>query len=142
MGQKKENTDQIFRLAWAELSTMRLLDILPSRWEGARLATAATTVYDINGEELYLRFPFSSRATSECAQGDAGYADIASNPALGEALLAFGQDAAWNEEEVREQAFAAAREHCDLGDWCFFAASFAALSLSLCENFSIGRNPS
>ena len=125
----KDHDDiQVSQLAWAELSTMRLLDVLPSRWEGARLAARATPVYDVNGEELYLRFPFTSGAAGDCEPADAGYADVASNPALGEALLAVSQDATWNEDEVREQALAAARERLEERDVWDLEMRFVAYS--------------
>lgn len=86
-------------LAWAELNLLNAAHVLPPAFEGAQIGLA-TPIYDLNGEELFLRFPLS--------QGKAGVgaADIATHPALGAVLLA-ASTGAWNERALLSQARAA-----------------------------------
>src|SRR5947199_84994 len=64
------------KIAGAELSRLRSLGVLPEAFEGLRVASKGTPIYDLNGEELFRRIPLSrQRQTSEA------FVDIATHPA-------------------------------------------------------------
>lgn len=96
--------DQVKHLAGLELNALRAARVLPAEvFEGARVRTAGTEVYDLNGELLFHRVPVTR------GQARVGYADVAAHPALGAPLLAATQGLDWNEDAIRKQAARAAR---------------------------------
>lgn len=107
----KDTNPRVHQLAWFELNLMRFVDLLPDCFERACISPLTTPVFDVNGEELFHRVPFAGPS------GDCGYADISTNPAMGEPLLAFTQEAVWDEEEIQEAAFAAAKERFEGELW-------------------------
>ena len=86
--------------AWGELNVLNLARTLPPGLDGAQIG-AATPIYDLSGDELYLRFPLRKGSAG------AGAADVATHPALGAVLLAVSQSP-WNERELLAQARKAA----------------------------------
>lgn len=88
-------------LAWAELNLLNVAHALPQAVDGARFG-AATPIYDLNGEELYLRFPLLRGNQAF------GYADTASNSAFGAVLLGASPGASWNERAILKEAQEAA----------------------------------
>src|SRR5688572_6390315 len=88
-------------LAWAELNLLNAAHALPTALDGARFGPA-TPIYDLNGEELYLRFPLLK------GNQGLGYADTASNSAFGAVLLAASAGGAWNERAILKEAQEAA----------------------------------
>jgi hypothetical protein len=97
------SSDQIKRVAGLELNALRFADVLPVTFEGARVRSAGTPIYDVNGELLFHRVPIAR------ARGRIGYADLAVNPVLGGPLLAVSQGMDWNEPAIRKAGAAAAR---------------------------------
>jgi len=88
---------EIHRLASVELNLLNYSRSLPPTvLENARL-NAGTSVYDPNGEVLFVRFPFLQNGISS------GYADIAAHTALGTPLLAVAPAAIWNEQKGRAE---------------------------------------
>lgn len=94
---------QIRRIAGLELNALNYARILPDAFEGGRIRSMGTPVYDINGTLLFRRFPVRRGKSS------AGYADVTANESLGEPLLAAATGVDWNEREIREEAIAAAQ---------------------------------
>jgi peptidase C39-like protein len=89
-------------LAWAELNLLNVAHALPTALDGARFG-AATPIYDLNGQELYVRFPLLRGNQA------LGYADTATSPAFGALLLAAAPGATWNERAILKEAQEAAR---------------------------------
>ncbi len=89
--------------AWAELSVLNYAGALPSEFDESEIG-GATPVYDLNGEELYVRFPLRR------GREPVGYADVATHPAFGAVLLA-ASTGAWNERAILEAARKGARRH-------------------------------
>lgn len=97
--------DDVRRLAGFELNALRLTGALPDRpFEGARIAAAATDVYDIHGQLLYKRFVITRGSARVAA------ADIAVHEELGGPLLAVSAGFDWDEKAMRAAAQAAARK--------------------------------
>ena len=96
--------NQIKRIAGLELNALNFAEAMPDALEGGRLRSAGTPVYDINGSVLFHRIPIAR------SRGRAGYADVGSNAALGEPLLATTIGAEWNERKVLKEATAAAKK--------------------------------
>ncbi len=95
----------IRRVAGLELNALRAADTLPeSVFEGARVATAGTRIYDLNGELIFYRIPLVRKGER------VAYADIAANEALGAPLLAVSYGLDWDEKAILEKATAAARK--------------------------------
>jgi len=109
---------QTQELAFLELSALRLADVLPQSFERARIARAGTVIFDLTGVPLFRRLPLAK------GRGKVGYADIAVNPVMGEALLGVTSGVNWNQAELREAAQAAARRH----RWRFDTIRFVAYS--------------
>ena len=93
---------QIKRIVGLELNAFNLAPVMPELLEGARIRSAGTPIFDINGDLLFHRVPIrrGRRAT--------GYADIGANEALGEPLLAVSSGVAWNSRKILTEAVAAA----------------------------------
>src|ERR687897_765616 len=86
---------------WAELNVLNLVGVLPEL-EGARVARAGTTVYDLSGEPLFLRVRLEG--------GDAeAFADTAIDPRVGAPLLAVSY-AEWNPDDLLEEGAEVLRE--------------------------------
>lgn len=94
------------KLAGAELNLLRFLGVLPEAFEGLRVASPGTAVYDLNGEELFRRIPLGRQR-----QPSEAFVDLAAHPSLGGPLVAVSQGMAWNEEELLAAAQAAAKKH-------------------------------
>lgn len=93
------------RLAGLELNALRMTGALPERpFEGARIAAAATEVYDVNGQLLYERFVITKGRARVAA------ADVAVHEELGGPLLAVSAGFEWDEEKMHAAAQAAARK--------------------------------
>jgi hypothetical protein len=86
---------------WGELGLMNVARLLPPAFEGSRIG-AATPVFDLNGEELFVRVPLRKGGAV------VGYADVATHPGLGAVLLAVSQGLPWNERALLAQARKAA----------------------------------
>jgi hypothetical protein len=89
-------------LAWVELNLLNVAHALPTALDGARFGPA-TPIYDLNGTELYLRFPLLKGNQA------IGYADTATGPTFGGVLLAAAPGASWNERGILKEAQEAAR---------------------------------
>jgi Peptidase_C39 like family len=89
-------------LAWVELNLLNIANALPRAIDGVRFGTA-TPIYDLNGTELYVRFPLLRGNQA------VGYADTATHPAFGAVLLAAAPGTPWNETAILKEARAAAR---------------------------------
>jgi Peptidase_C39 like family len=85
--------------AWFELNLLNAAGVLPPTFEGGRIGPA-TRVYDLNGEELFLRFPVRKERPG------VGHADVGTNPALGAVLVA-AAGGEWNERAILNEARAA-----------------------------------
>jgi Peptidase_C39 like family len=85
--------------AWFELNLLNAAGVLPPTFEGGRIGPA-TRVYDLNGEELFLRFPVRKERSG------VGHADVGTNPALGAVLVA-AAGGEWNERAILNEARAA-----------------------------------
>jgi peptidase C39-like protein len=86
---------------WVELNVLNLVGALPEL-EGARVARAGTTVYDLTGEPLFLRVRLEG--------GDAdAFADTAVDPRMGAPLLAvsYGE---WDPDDLLDEAAEILRE--------------------------------
>lgn len=92
------------RLAGLELNALLYSKILPARlFQGARIRSSGTPVYDINGERLFYRIPVMK------GRIPVAYVDIAANPILGSPLLAVHHGLDWNRKRLLNQAVAIAR---------------------------------
>jgi peptidase C39-like protein len=80
---------------WAELNLLNLVGALP-RLEGTRVARVGTTVYDLNGEPLFLR------ARLEGGDSEA-FVDTAIDPRLGAPLLAVSYSE-WDPDDLLSEA--------------------------------------
>jgi hypothetical protein len=97
--------EDVRRLAGLELNALRLTGALPERpFEGARIAAAATDVYDVDGQLLYQRFVITK------GQARVAAADVAVHEALGGPLLAVSAWFDWDEKAMLVAAQAAARK--------------------------------
>ncbi len=111
--------------AWAELGHLRAIGVLGEAYEGARIGLeAATPVYDLNGELLFLRTPVQKGRALR------GYADMAMHHAFGEPLLALSSGVGWDEKGLLAEGRGIAR---DLGieadDVRFVAYSYPKVAL-------------
>jgi hypothetical protein len=118
------------RLAWIELSHLQAIGALPAALASTLVAADdATLVFDVDGEELFRRMPLRTRRAM------AGYADIATHPAVGEPLIAMAEGAGWNEDELRAAGRRAAHalgvSDADELEVRFVAYSFPKLALQL-----------
>lgn len=113
------------RIAGLEVNALRFLEALPAgEYEGARIASRGTPVYDLNGELLFYRFPVTKRGARPA------YADVAAHPALGAPFLAVASGLEWNEKALIAQAVKAARrvKHDEIR---FVAYSFPKVGVQL-----------
>lgn len=97
-------SEQVTRIAGLELNALHFTGVFPDVLERARITSAGTPVFDINGTLLFYRVPIVRGRRS------IGYTDISANEALGEPLLAASTGIAWNEREILKEAEAAARK--------------------------------
>ena len=86
---------------WAELNLLNLVGALPEL-EGARLARAGTTVYDLNGEPLFLRVRLEGSDPE-------AFVDAAIDSRLGAPLLAVSY-AEWDPDDLLDEAAEILRE--------------------------------
>jgi hypothetical protein len=93
------------RIAGAELNLLRFLGVLPEAFEGLRIGSPGTPIFDLNGEELFRRIPLSKLRRESSA-----FADVAVHPALGGPLLAVSQGFVWDEKALLDAALRAAKE--------------------------------
>lgn len=99
------NRSMIKRLAGLELNGLLYTGVLSRDWfEGARIASAGTPIYDINGEVLFHRVPVKK------GQRAIASADIAVNPVLKSPILSISQGLAWNDRAILKEATDAARK--------------------------------
>ncbi len=92
------------RIAGLELNCLLYGKVLPMKlFEGARVTSAGTPIYDSNGEVLFYRVPIAKGRTK------IAYADIAADSALGSPLLAVTYGL-WDMRGYINQAIAAARK--------------------------------
>lgn len=95
----------IKRIAGLELNALLYSKILPADpFQGARIRTSGTPIYDVNGQRLFHRIPIRKGSVS------VAYADIAAHYGLGFPLLAVHQGLEWNEKRLLNQATASARK--------------------------------
>jgi len=123
--------DQIMRIAGLELNALRFAGVLPETFEGARIKSAGTTIFDLNGTRLFHRVPIFRGSDGT------GYADIGVDEALGEPLLAASTGAAWDEKAIREEAQAAARKGrrgLKFDEVRFVAYSFPKIALQFLQD--------
>src|SRR5215467_10180782 len=100
------------------------MGVLPAAFDGGRIGKG-TSVYDVNGEELYARFPIVHGKES------LGWVDVASHPIFGAAVLGGAAGAEWNPEAMIDAASRAARK-ARLKKWSstrFVAYSFPKLAV-------------
>jgi len=93
------------RLAGLELNELLYTTILPlDLFQGARITSSGTPIYDINGEVLFYRVPVRK------GRRLIAYADIAINSNLGVPILSvnFGLD--WNNRTILKEATTVARK--------------------------------
>jgi len=96
----------IKRLAGLELNELLFAKILPSKiYNGTRVTSSGTPIYDINGEVLFHRVPISK------GKKIIAFADIATNPNFGAPLLAVNPGLAWDEKDLLSQATAVVEEN-------------------------------
>jgi Peptidase_C39 like family len=98
------SADRVKRIAGLELNALRRLELLGPEFEGARIRSAGTPIFDLNGELLFHRVPVSRGASR------IGYADLAVNPALGGPLLAVSHGLDWNQRQLRAAGIEAAKK--------------------------------
>lgn len=92
------------RLAGLELNGLLYTGVLPlDLFDGARVTSAGTPVYDINGEVLFHRVPVKK------GQRPIASADIAVNPTLRAPILSVSHGLKWNDRAISKEATAAAR---------------------------------
>jgi hypothetical protein len=96
--------EQIIRIGGLELNTFNLVPVMPKLLEGARVRSAGTPIFDINGEVLFHRLPIRRGRLAT------GYADIGVNEVLGEPLLAVSSGMDWNPKNILAEAKTAARK--------------------------------
>ena len=86
------------RLAGLELNDLLLSKNLPADlFDDTKVSSAGTLVYDTNGSLLLRRVPLKR------GRQQAGYTDIAVNPALGYPFLSASSGQPWNEKALVEQ---------------------------------------
>jgi hypothetical protein len=95
---------QIQRIAGLELNLLSACGVLDARFEKAAVAEKGTPVYDINGTILFYRMPLTK------GKRGVGFADIASEEALGEPLIAATAGAGWNEDALLKKAASEAKK--------------------------------
>ena len=96
--------ETIKEIAGLELNAFNFSKIMPDAFEGGRIRSSGTAIYDINGTVLFRRLPIKRGRNS------IGYVDVAANEALGEPLLATSTGVEWNERAIRKEALAAAKK--------------------------------
>jgi len=95
---------KVKRLAGLELNALLYSKILPAPlFQGARIRSSGTPVYDISGEKLFYRIPVMKGRTP------VAHADVAANPVLGSPLLAVHHGLDWNRRHLLNQAVAIAK---------------------------------
>ncbi|HUL65214.1 MAG TPA: C39 family peptidase [Burkholderiaceae bacterium] len=100
------------------------MGVLPAAFEGGRLGKG-TSIHDVNGEELYARFPVVHGKESF------GWVDVASHPVFGAPVLGGAAGAEWNPDALIAAAGRAARK-TGLRKWSstrFVAYSFPKLAV-------------
>lgn len=116
-------------ISWIELSYLALAGALPERFERAGIALEESVpIYDLNGTELMRRVPLESSKADE-----GGHVDIAVHPALGEPVVSWSTDNAWNADRLREEGLKAAKRReipeIDACEIRFVAYSFPKIAL-------------
>jgi hypothetical protein len=86
-----------------ELNALHAAGAFGNSLEGARIGTP-TSIFDLNGTELYRRFPLTG-------ENLAGFADVAVDPAMGAVLMAVNLGHEWKGESLLAQADRAFRKH-------------------------------
>jgi hypothetical protein len=74
-------------------------------FQKGRVQTRSTSIYDINGQVLFYRFPLSRGRTQ------LGFADVAASPAFPQPLLSVSHGQVWDADDLLEKAEAAAHKH-------------------------------
>jgi len=98
------SAEKVKEIAALEVNALLCVGALAAdRFEKARITSAGTEVYDINGELLFRRVPV--RRGGEVA----AFADIAANPAIAGPLLSVSSGLDWNERALLAEAEDAAR---------------------------------
>ena len=98
-------SSMIKRLAGLELNELLYMRALPlDLFEGARITSSGTPIYDINGEVLFHRIPLRK------ARKSIGYADIAVNSNLGSLFLSASYGFEWNARLIVKEALRAPRK--------------------------------
>jgi hypothetical protein len=117
--------DQIQRIAGFELNALRVTGVLGEEFEKVTLPYLGTPIYDINGSILFYRLPLGRDGAAS------GYADIATNEALGEPMLAASVGSAWDEKALLEVGIAMAckRRRLKYDAVRFVAYSFPKIAL-------------
>lgn len=115
------------RLAGLELNALLYSETLPKHiFQGARIRSSGTPIYDVSGERLFYRIPVMRGRTQ------VAYADIAANPALGSPLLAVHQGLEWNARALLDQAISVARKRHERTEFTrvrFVAYSYPKLAV-------------
>jgi hypothetical protein len=94
------------RLAGYELTALLVAGALPLYvFQKGRIQTRSTSIYDINGQVLFYRFPLSRGRTQ------LGFADVAASPAFPQPLLSVSHGQVWDADDLLEKAEAAAHKH-------------------------------
>ncbi len=94
------------RLAGLELNHLLYANVLPAEeFEGSRVRSRGTPIYDLNGELLFYRIPITK------GRDALGYVDLAAQPSLGAPLLRVSRGITWNERMILEEARTASKEH-------------------------------
>lgn len=99
------NARTAVRLAGLELNALAAAGALPALpLKGARIATTATPIHDINGEILFFRVPVKGGEMN-------GFADIAAFPGFGDTLLRVSHGMTWDAKALTEAAEMSAKKH-------------------------------
>jgi len=105
MSEKIIDASRVQRIAGLELNALLYSKALPlDVFQGARIISAATPIYDISGDVLFYRVPFVK------GRSRIGYADIAASSAFSQPLLGVNYGWAWDEKSQIEQVASVARK--------------------------------
>jgi hypothetical protein len=120
--------NDVQQIVWAELNHMRLVGAIGAEYDGAEIAfDRSTSVFDINGDELFFRIPVIARSRTS------GYVDFARAGAFGEPVIAVAPDAAWDPDDLIKRGIEAAEGQGIVGvsdqEVRFVAFSFPKLGL-------------
>lgn len=122
--------DDMRWLTLIELDHLRLVGVIGEVYDHATVDfERATTIYDLNGEELFARVPIVARDESQ------SYVDVALQGALGEPLLGIAPGAFWDSGALLDAGLAAAKDAGLIDDgWTevrFVAYSYPKLALQI-----------